>query len=65
MAIPGELGPLGAGATCGSCGFRYWEHKGHIIPCPVCALAALQQHLLYRFRNDADSIVNNLGERGE
>ena len=41
-SIPGEPGPLGAGATCASCGFRYWEHRGHIIACPVCALAIAQ-----------------------
>lgn len=25
-----------AGGECSSCGFRYFEHKGHIIPCPRC-----------------------------
>ena len=24
------------GATCATCGFRYWEYQGHIIPCPLC-----------------------------
>ena len=28
--------PSGAGATCATCGFRYWEYQGHIIPCPRC-----------------------------
>ena len=31
---------LEVGAICGICGFQYREHKGHIIPCPVCALSA-------------------------
>src|SRR5437899_11389888 len=30
---------MGMGSTCATCGFRYWEHKGHLIPCPVCELA--------------------------
>lgn len=28
--------PMGAGAQCAACGFRYWEYRGHIIPCPLC-----------------------------
>ena len=30
----------GNGAKCPACGFRYWEHRGSVPPCPVCALAA-------------------------
>jgi uncharacterized Zn finger protein (UPF0148 family) len=33
----------GTGATCGTCGFRYREHNGHIIPCPLCALATARK----------------------
>ena len=25
-----------AGSECSACGFRYFEHNGHIIPCPRC-----------------------------
>lgn len=28
--------PLLAGGECSTCGFRYFEYKGHIIPCPRC-----------------------------
>lgn len=40
--IRGQIGSLAypTGASCGTCGFRYWEHHGHIIPCPVCELNA-------------------------
>jgi hypothetical protein len=27
---------LTAGGVCAKCGFTYWEHRGHIIACPVC-----------------------------
>ena len=33
------------GATCGSCGFRYGEHKGHVIPCPRCAAESTEAKL--------------------
>lgn len=26
-----------AGAVCGDCGFQYFQHRGHIVPCPLCA----------------------------
>lgn len=31
---------LAASGTCGTCGFHYAEHHGHLIACPVCALTA-------------------------
>jgi hypothetical protein len=27
---------LTAGGVCAKCGFTYWEHRGHLIACPVC-----------------------------
>lgn len=30
------------GATCATCGFRYFEKDGHIIACPVCKLTRLE-----------------------
>lgn len=30
-----------AGGECSACGFRYFEHKGHIIPCPRCTVDRL------------------------
>lgn len=30
------------GAVCGTCGFTYREHKGHIRRCPVCQVGELQ-----------------------
>lgn len=33
------------GATCGTCGFRYAEYQGHIIPCPRCAAAELERRV--------------------
>lgn len=35
----------GYGGECSTCGFRYWEYKGHLIPCPLCALADLKGDL--------------------
>ncbi len=31
------------GAACGQCGFRYWAHKDHIIPCPRCEAEQLRR----------------------
>ena len=45
-AIGDLSGFLGAGSTCSQCGFQYMAYKGHILPCPVCALAALQQRVV-------------------
>jgi len=42
---------FGAGAQCSDCGFRYYEHNRHIIPCPVCGLRALEAA-----REDASAI---------
>jgi hypothetical protein len=36
---------LTAGGVCAKCGFTYWEHRGHIIACPVCKCARLQREL--------------------
>jgi hypothetical protein len=33
---------LPVGGQCADCGFRYWEYKGHLIPCPRCELSALR-----------------------
>ena len=32
----------GVGGQCATCSFRYWEHKGHIIPCPLCRAEAAE-----------------------
>lgn len=40
--IGAQVEGLENGAICGTCGFRYQGHKGHIIPCPVCKIDALQ-----------------------
>ena len=37
---PANFGSVSA--TCTNCGFRYYEYNGHIIACPVCALARHQ-----------------------
>ena len=34
-----------AGGECAACGFRYFEHKGHIIPCPRCEAERLREWL--------------------
>src|SRR5258708_29887681 len=36
---------MGGGATCAKCDFRYQDYKGHIIPCPVCALTQSQKEV--------------------
>ena len=33
---------LPIGGQCATCGFRYWEHKGHIIACPLCRVEAAE-----------------------
>ena len=30
------------GGQCATCGFRYWEHRGHLIPCPLCRAEAAE-----------------------
>ncbi len=40
-----QVMPTGFGSTCSDCGFRYWEHEGHIVPCPLCRAEALQGDL--------------------
>lgn len=37
----------GAGGVCRTCGFRYWEYRGHILACPVCALAEAEAMAIY------------------
>jgi uncharacterized Zn finger protein (UPF0148 family) len=32
-----------AGGECSTCGFRYFEHHGHIIPCPRCEAERLDK----------------------
>ena len=34
------------GAACGQCGLKYWEYKGHIIPCPRCEVERLKPFVL-------------------
>ena len=58
-AIGDIHGFLGTGSTCGACGFRYWEHKGHIIACPVCRLAAAQARLAEVERERALAIAHD------
>ena len=62
----------GAGGVCRTCGFRYWEHRGHILACPVCALAkaeAMCLHLRGELNgmteqcNDARSALTEANER--
>lgn len=36
---------MGMGAKCSTCGFRYWEHEGYIIPCPRCQIDKLRKAL--------------------
>jgi uncharacterized Zn finger protein (UPF0148 family) len=31
------------GSECKTCGFRYFEHQGHIIPCPRCEAERLNE----------------------
>lgn len=31
--------------TCSDCGFRYFTYAGHLIPCPLCRITALEQAL--------------------
>ena len=36
---------LSSGGQCSACGFRYFEHKGHIIQCPRCKAEQLEREL--------------------
>jgi uncharacterized Zn finger protein (UPF0148 family) len=51
---------LGTGAQCSTCDFKYWEHKGHIIACPVCELSIWQE----KARGNADA-YNEAVQRAE
>jgi hypothetical protein len=31
------------GGQCATCGFKYWEYHGHIIPCPRCELERVEK----------------------
>ncbi len=42
MPVEGALIISDTGTQCATCGFRYLEHNGHLIPCPVCALENAQ-----------------------
>lgn len=39
--------PVDSGAICGTCGFRYESHRGHIIACPVCRAMQLERALKF------------------
>ena len=48
-AMPSDSLTKLVGGKCNDCGFIYWEHNGHLIPCPVCALARLDALLREAF----------------
>lgn len=39
----GDLPLPPIGALCGACGFRYFEHNGHVVACPRCEVQRLRK----------------------
>ena len=58
-----EVQLIGVGGKCNDCGFIYWEHNGHLISCPVCALA--RRDALLREAARAMYLSKDLRERIE